>query len=159
MNVDEEQVKNDWLESEGQFQIKTIAQFYGVFEHLFGLAYFLPRIQLDIKVKQLKFSKKIVNSHKICSIQTVCRIRGWVCTGLLWKHTKADTCKESTRSYIRCKEEIDKQWRTFEKSINVFIFVQFSSINLQIFEKCLGGRRIIMDISSNQSRWTFHWKW
>lgn len=58
MNVDEEQVKNDWLESEGQFQIKTIAQFYGVYEHLFGLAYFLPRIQLDIKVKQLKFSKK-----------------------------------------------------------------------------------------------------
>lgn len=53
MNVDEEQVKNDWLESEGQFQIKTIAQFYGVYEHLFGFAYFLPRIQLDIKVNKL----------------------------------------------------------------------------------------------------------
>lgn len=50
VNVDEDQVKKDWLEAEGQFQIKSIAQFYGIYEHLFGYAYFVPRIQLDIKV-------------------------------------------------------------------------------------------------------------
>lgn len=46
-----DRVKENWLESEGQFQIKSIAQHYGVYEHLFGYAYFLPRIPLDIKVK------------------------------------------------------------------------------------------------------------
>lgn len=50
MNVDDEQVKKDWLEMEGQFQVKKIAEHYGIYEHLFGLAYFLPRITLDIKV-------------------------------------------------------------------------------------------------------------
>lgn len=51
MEVDNDRVKEDWLESEGQFQIKRIAQHYGVYEHLFGYAYFVPRITLDIKVR------------------------------------------------------------------------------------------------------------
>lgn len=50
VNVDVDRVKADWLEAEGQFQLKNIAQHYGVYEHLFGYAYFIPRIELDIKV-------------------------------------------------------------------------------------------------------------
>lgn len=55
VEVNNDRVKEDWLESEGQFQIRKIAQHYGIYEHLFGYAYFLPRITLDIKVKMTKF--------------------------------------------------------------------------------------------------------
>lgn len=55
VNVDSDKVKEDWLESDGQFQIKSIAQHYGIYEHLFGYAYFIPRITLDIKVKPNAF--------------------------------------------------------------------------------------------------------
>lgn len=48
--VDADKIKEEWLENEGQFQIKKIASHYGIYEHLFGYAYFLPRINLDIKV-------------------------------------------------------------------------------------------------------------
>lgn len=48
-NVDE--VHADWLKSEGQAHIKTVATHYGIYEHLFGYAYFVPRIPLDIKVE------------------------------------------------------------------------------------------------------------
>lgn len=50
VQVNDDQVKADWLESEGQFQIKSIADHYGIYQHLFGYAYFIPRITLDIKV-------------------------------------------------------------------------------------------------------------
>lgn len=50
MNVDDDRVKADWLEAEGQFQVKRIADHYGIYEHLFGYAFFIPRITLDIKV-------------------------------------------------------------------------------------------------------------
>lgn len=50
VEVNSDQVKADWLESEGQFQVKKIAQHYGIYEHLFGYAYFVPRVTLDIKV-------------------------------------------------------------------------------------------------------------
>lgn len=50
VNVDIKRVKEDWLEADGQFQIRSIAQHYGIYEHLFGYAFFLPRVNLDIKV-------------------------------------------------------------------------------------------------------------
>lgn len=50
VNVDDDRVKADWLEAEGQFQVKRIADHYGIYEHLFGYAFFIPRITLDIKV-------------------------------------------------------------------------------------------------------------
>lgn len=56
VNVDTDRVKRDWFESEGQFQIKSIAQYYGIYEHLFGYAYFVPKINLDIKVKRRQSS-------------------------------------------------------------------------------------------------------
>jgi len=39
-----------------QYDLKTIADHYGIYEHLFGFAYFVPRTMLDIKV----ILKKIV---------------------------------------------------------------------------------------------------
>lgn len=50
MEVKVDEVYADWLKAEGQGQIKTIATHYGIYEHLFGYAFFLPRVQLDIKV-------------------------------------------------------------------------------------------------------------
>jgi len=48
-----QEVSKDWLkEGRGQEQIKSIAQHYGVFEHLFGDAYFYPRVPLNIAYHQ-----------------------------------------------------------------------------------------------------------
>lgn len=54
VNVDADEVRKDWIEREGQFQIKSIASHYGIYEHLFGYAYFVPRVPLDIQVIQPK---------------------------------------------------------------------------------------------------------
>lgn len=49
LNLDD--VKEEWHKTAGPFHIKKIAQHYGVFEHLFGeYARFTPRVKLDIKV-------------------------------------------------------------------------------------------------------------
>lgn len=50
MAIDEDKVRQDWVEYEGQFQLKSIATHYGIYEQLFGHAYFLPRVALDIQV-------------------------------------------------------------------------------------------------------------
>lgn len=42
-------MKRDWLQTSGQFHIRDLAHHYGVFEHLFGAAYFVPRVALDIR--------------------------------------------------------------------------------------------------------------
>lgn len=42
-------VHDDWFQTSGPLQIKRIAEHYKIFEHLFGDAYFVPRIGLDIK--------------------------------------------------------------------------------------------------------------
>lgn len=49
MKIDLEQVRADWVKTSGPFHIKRIAEHYGVFEHLFGAAYFVPRVALDIQ--------------------------------------------------------------------------------------------------------------
>ena len=52
MHVDLNQVKQDWLNTNGPFRIRKLAEHFGVFEHLFGkYAYFTPRVFLDIKYK------------------------------------------------------------------------------------------------------------
>lgn len=42
-------VHDEWLKTSGPLQIKRIAEHYKVFQHLFGDAYFVPRVSLDIK--------------------------------------------------------------------------------------------------------------
>uniref|UniRef100_A0A182Q033 Large ribosomal subunit protein mL38 n=1 Tax=Anopheles farauti TaxID=69004 RepID=A0A182Q033_9DIPT len=49
LHVDLEQVRNDWLKTSGPFHIRRLAEHYGVFEHLFGCAYFVPRVELRIQ--------------------------------------------------------------------------------------------------------------
>ncbi|XP_046388291.1 39S ribosomal protein L38, mitochondrial [Ischnura elegans] len=46
-----EEVKREWNATEGPSQVKRIAEHYGVFEHLFGDAYFTPVVPLDIRYK------------------------------------------------------------------------------------------------------------
>lgn len=48
MVIDPELVKKDWLKTSGPFHVKRLAEHYGVFEHLFGAAYFVPRVDLRI---------------------------------------------------------------------------------------------------------------
>uniref|UniRef100_U5ERQ6 Large ribosomal subunit protein mL38 n=1 Tax=Corethrella appendiculata TaxID=1370023 RepID=U5ERQ6_9DIPT len=51
LNVDLQNVKSEWYKTGGPYQIKKIAEHYGVFEHLFGAAYFIPQVKLDIHFK------------------------------------------------------------------------------------------------------------
>lgn len=50
MEINLEEVKRDWLQTSGQYHIREVAQHYGVYQHLFGDAYFIPRVPLDVKV-------------------------------------------------------------------------------------------------------------
>lgn len=53
MNVSLENVETEWKESGLASQhIKIAADHYGIFSHLFGDAYFYPRIMLDIEYVQ-----------------------------------------------------------------------------------------------------------
>jgi large subunit ribosomal protein L38 len=45
-------VKEEWLKTVGPSQIKMIADHYGIYDHLFGDAYFVPRVMVDIGFKQ-----------------------------------------------------------------------------------------------------------
>lgn len=48
MTINLDETKRDHLKTEGSEHLKKIADHYGVFEHLFGDAYFLPRVPLNI---------------------------------------------------------------------------------------------------------------
>ncbi|XP_055538991.1 39S ribosomal protein L38, mitochondrial [Wyeomyia smithii] len=48
LTIDPNQVKSDWLKTSGPFHVRRVAEHYGIFEHLFGAAYFVPRVNLDI---------------------------------------------------------------------------------------------------------------
>jgi len=55
LEINLEEVKNDWSKTSGPFHIRKIAEHYGVFEHLFGrYAQFTPRVRLDIKFQLSK---------------------------------------------------------------------------------------------------------
>jgi large subunit ribosomal protein L38 len=43
-----EEISNDWSKTNAPLHIKKLAEYYGVFEHLFGDAYFTPYVQMDI---------------------------------------------------------------------------------------------------------------
>lgn len=44
-----EDVRLEWLKTCGPYHIKSLAEHYNIFEDLFGEAYFVPRVPLDIK--------------------------------------------------------------------------------------------------------------
>ena len=43
-----EEVRKEWLKTSGPFHIKTIVEHFNIFEDLYGEAYFVPRVPLDI---------------------------------------------------------------------------------------------------------------
>jgi len=43
-----DEISNDWSKTNAPLHIKKLAEYYGIYEHLFGDAYFTPYIQLDI---------------------------------------------------------------------------------------------------------------
>lgn len=49
MSIDLEDVRNEWLSTGGPYQIRKIANHYGVYQSLFGdFADFVPRVPLHI---------------------------------------------------------------------------------------------------------------
>jgi large subunit ribosomal protein L38 len=42
------EVKEEWLKTGGPFHIRRVAEHYGVYDDLFGDAYFTPRVMLDV---------------------------------------------------------------------------------------------------------------
>lgn len=49
VKVDTNTVHQEWLKTSGPLHIRRIAEHYKIFEHLFGDAYFVPRVSLDIR--------------------------------------------------------------------------------------------------------------
>jgi large subunit ribosomal protein L38 len=51
VQIDLNAVKAEWFKTGGPFQIRKLAEHYGIFNDLFGKhAYFTPRVSLTIKV-------------------------------------------------------------------------------------------------------------
>lgn len=68
VKINLEETKKDWLKTAGPFQIRKIADAYGVFEHLFGrYAYFTPRVNMDIKVRLIRFHRDNLSNHSSIS--------------------------------------------------------------------------------------------
>lgn len=45
------EVKEEWLRTAGPLHIRRVAEHYGVYDDLFGDAYFTPRVKLDVHYK------------------------------------------------------------------------------------------------------------
>lgn len=48
LSIDLQELRQDWLKTEGPFHIRRIAEHYDVYKHLYGDAYFMPIVPLDI---------------------------------------------------------------------------------------------------------------
>lgn len=48
--IDLSEVQNDYAKTTRGYDLRIIADHYGVFEDLFGAAYFVPRVDLNIQV-------------------------------------------------------------------------------------------------------------
>lgn len=55
MEINLNDVHKEWMATNGPVQIKTIATHYGVYQDLFGRAYFLPRVPFKVKVRAFSF--------------------------------------------------------------------------------------------------------
>ncbi|XP_059616637.1 large ribosomal subunit protein mL38 [Phlebotomus argentipes] len=48
LEVDLENVSQEWMKTSGPFDVRGIADYYEIFDHLFGDAYFIPRVHLRV---------------------------------------------------------------------------------------------------------------
>ena len=68
----ESDVRKEWLKTCGPYHLKTIAEHYNIYDDLFGEAYFVPRIPLDIKyqldneVKMPVFMGNQIKPSEVC---------------------------------------------------------------------------------------------
>ena len=44
-----EEIRNEWLETSSPFDIRRISEHFNIFQDLYGEAYFVPRVPLNIK--------------------------------------------------------------------------------------------------------------
>ena len=51
-NIPVDQIKQEWFKTSGPFHLKRVAEHFNVFDDLFGEAYFVPRIPLQITYPQ-----------------------------------------------------------------------------------------------------------
>lgn len=51
LEVSLKDVREEWLKTAGPFHIRRVAEHYGVYDDLFGDAYFIPRVKLDVHYK------------------------------------------------------------------------------------------------------------
>lgn len=49
MLIDLDKVQETYVQTTGQHDLRLLADHYGIFEHLFGSAYFVPRVPLSIR--------------------------------------------------------------------------------------------------------------
>lgn len=49
VEIDLEEVKREWLHTTGPHHIMKLAKHFGIYEHLFGLAYFMPLVPMEVK--------------------------------------------------------------------------------------------------------------
>lgn len=54
MLIDLDQVEKDYAANNRCYDVRIIADHYGVYKDLFGDAYFVPRVQLNIEVCPIK---------------------------------------------------------------------------------------------------------
>lgn len=54
MLIDLDEVDREYRATTGQYDLRVIADHYGIFDDLFGLAYFVPRVALDIQVSLIQ---------------------------------------------------------------------------------------------------------
>lgn len=59
MLIDLSDVKTEWLATAGPYQIKKIADHYGIYEHLFGDAYFIPRVPLTVSYEKNDYASPV----------------------------------------------------------------------------------------------------
>lgn len=53
-----EEISNEWSKTNAPLHVKKLAEYYGIYEHLFGDAFFTPYIQMDI-IYEYENSKSI----------------------------------------------------------------------------------------------------
>lgn len=52
MVIDLDKVQEAYVQTTGQHDLRLLADHYGIFEHLFGCAYFVPRVPITIQYEQ-----------------------------------------------------------------------------------------------------------
>lgn len=65
LEVSLKEVKEQWLKTAGPFHIRRVAEHYGVYDDLFGDAYFIPRVMLDVHYKLTDDSYLPVNRGNV----------------------------------------------------------------------------------------------